>query len=161
MDANACRAQFARLLSDEAALLGSLEEQLRHEHELLVGNDVEGLESASGARQDTVAKLLRIDDERRGLARLLGHHPDTVGLAALLTWCDPQGSLAAAQGECAQRAQLCREQNERNGVLVTARLNRITGMLDMLADNTNTKTYAPHSGSRNSAPTGRMVSLSA
>lgn len=160
MEPNACRAQFARLLSDEAGLLGVLEDQLRQEHELLVANDVEGLENASGARQDTVAKLLRIDDERCGLARLLGRHPDQVGLAALLAWCDPTGSLAGIQGECAQRAQRCREQNERNGALVTARLNRVTGMLDMLADNTS-KTYAPHATARSSAAPGRMLSITA
>lgn len=161
MQADACRAQFARILTDEAGLLTTLEEQLRHEHELLAANDVEGLESASNARQDTVAKLLRIDDERRGLARLLGQNPDQVGLAALLAWCDPQGTLAGIQGECAERAQRCRDQNERNGALVTARLTRITGMLDMLADNTASRTYAPHASARTAAASGRMLSITA
>jgi flagellar biosynthesis/type III secretory pathway chaperone len=160
MDAQTCRAQFARLLSDEAALLATLEGQLQREHEFLAKNDVDGLEGTATARQDTVGRLLRIDDERRGLARLLGRGTDQAGLAQLLAWCDPQGSLATAQAECATRAERCRTQNERNGLLVTARLNRVAGMLDMLADNTTTKTYEPRA-TRATAPAGRMLSISA
>jgi flagellar biosynthesis/type III secretory pathway chaperone len=164
MQPQAVREKFARHLADEIQLLEVLEQQLRHEHELLTTNDVEGLDKASGARQQTVAQLLRLDDDRRGLCRVRNLEPDREGLAALLTWCDPEGSLAVAQAECATRAQRCREQNDRNGALVSARLTRVSGMLGMIAGgDTKANTYQPHSAARGngSQPVSRMVSTSA
>ena len=165
MEPQACREQFARHLADETALLISLEQQLQHEHGLLATNDIDGLEKASGTRQQTVARLLRVDDERRGLCRVRKLPPDAKGLAALLAWCDPTGSLADAQAQCTTHAQRCREQNERNGALVTARLNRVGGMLDMIAGDNPANTYQPRAGVRAATafqqPTGRMVSTSA
>ncbi|MET0282595.1 MAG: flagellar protein FlgN [Steroidobacteraceae bacterium] len=161
MDAKTCLAQFARLLADETGLLAVLETQLQQEHLLLSNNDVDGLEAASSARQNTVAKLLRIDDERRSLCRLMGQSADQFGIGRLLAWCDPAGSLAAAQGQCTIQAERCRQQNDRNGALVAARLNRITGMLDMLADNTGPRTYEAHGAARGAVASGRMLSISA
>src|SRR5690606_25113535 len=135
MDQKTCRAQLTRLLVDENALLTELEQQLRNEHAFLAGNDVEALERAGTARQNTVAKLLRLDDDRRGLFRRIGKSDDKIGLAALVTWCDPTGSLDAAQSACASLAEACREQNERNGALATARLARVTGMHDIISTN--------------------------
>lgn len=164
MEAHACREQFNRHLSDESALLTLLEQQLRREHELLVANDIEGLENAGSARQQTVARLLRLDDERRDLCRLRNLPQDAAGLATLLSWCDPTGSLATAQAQCATQAQRCREQNERNGALVTARLNRVNGMLGMIAPGNPASTYQPRNGATRVPafqPAGRMVSTSA
>lgn len=161
MDQQACRAQLARLLTDESALLGQLERQLQAEHELLKGNDVDGLDQAGTARQETIAKLLRIEDERRNLCRAMGRATDRTALAALFAWCDPQGSLAAPQSACAQLAERCRAQNERNGALVTARLKRVTGMLDMIGDGNATRTYQPRATRFAAPPAGRMVSITA
>lgn len=158
-----CRELLGRLLADETRLLATLEQQLGREHELLKSNDVDGLDLAARERQTCVAGLMRIDDERRNLCRLLGRSPDQAGLAALLEWCDPQGSLAAAHAECALHAQRCREQNDRNGALVAARLSRVSGMLNMLAANGSGSTYEPRTPARTGAPpsAGRMVSISA
>ena len=68
MDAPACRSQLDRLLRDETSLLALLEQQLESEHALLKSNDIDGLDQAGAARQDTVQRLLRVDDERRSLA---------------------------------------------------------------------------------------------
>src|SRR5690606_11725535 len=96
MDPQACRAQLARLLDEENQLLAELEQQLRREHDFLSGNDVDSLERAGSARQATVAKLLKLDDSRGDLFRMLGQSADRIGIAALFRWCDPTGSLAAA-----------------------------------------------------------------
>lgn len=161
MQADACRTQLARLLADENALLGELEQQLAGEHDFLSSNDIDGLEKAGARRQQTIAKLLRLEDERGSLCRMLGHGDGREGLAALLAWCDPQGTLAAAQARCTELAGRCRAQNERNGALVTARLKRVTGMLDMVAGNTTPRTYEPRASRYATAPAGRMVSVSA
>jgi flagellar biosynthesis/type III secretory pathway chaperone len=161
MEPQACRAQFARLLSDEASLLAQLEQLLQREHEYLATNDVEGLEQAGGTRQQTLARLLLLDDQRNDLCRLVGHGAGRTGLAALLTWCDPQGTLAAAQASCTTLAGRCRTQNERNGALVTARLGRVSSMLDMLSDHNSPRTYDPRSARTATTIAGRLVSISA
>jgi flagellar biosynthesis protein FlgN len=163
MQPQACREQFARCLAEEIELLASLEQQLLREHELLATNDIEGLENASGVRQQTVAKLLRVDDERRGLCRARNLEADAKGLATLLAWCDATGTLAVPQSRCTELAQRCREQNERNGALVTARLNRVNGMLGMIAGENHSRTYQAGTSTRaaNLQPMGRMVSTSA
>jgi flagellar biosynthesis/type III secretory pathway chaperone len=146
MDAAVCRTQLERLLRDEVSLLKVLEQQLAAEHSLLKSNDIDGLDQAGNARQDTVQRLLRVDDERRQLSRLLGKGEDPVAMAALLSWCDPQGSLADTYAHCAAQAERCREQNLRNGALVAARLARIGDTLRHITPVQNSaRTYAPNS----------------
>jgi flagellar biosynthesis/type III secretory pathway chaperone len=132
MQPDTCREHLQNLLADEAALLLQLEKQLGQEHELLMKNDVDGLDAAGDARQATVASLLRVEDDRRSLCRMLGRSSDVAGIADLLSWCDPAGSLRAAQAQVTERATHCRTQNDRNGALVSARLNRVSGMLQAL-----------------------------
>jgi flagellar biosynthesis protein FlgN len=164
VEAQACRDQLTRLLSEESSLLTRLQQQLQHEHDMLTANDVDGLERAGNARQESIAALLRIDDDRRDLCRALGRNPDQTGLAGLLQWCDPQGSLSTAYGKCSELAQNCRTQNDRNGVLVNARLNRVSGMLGMLNTNAaDSRTYGAQHAPR-PTPTvnpGRLLSISA
>jgi flagellar biosynthesis/type III secretory pathway chaperone len=162
MDANVCRSQLERLLRDETTLLLQLETQLDAEHGLLKANDIEGLDRAGTARQDTVAKLLRIDDERRQLCRMSGRGEDHIAMGALLRWCDPASSLHDAYQRCATQAQRCREYNDRNGALVTARLNRVSGMLRQLNPSTETRTYAPKHGAPSAqVHAGRMLTVRA
>jgi len=163
LELQACRERFARHLAEETELLAVLEQQLVREHEMLVANDVEGLEKAGGLRQQTVARLLRVHDERRALCRARDLDADAGGFATLLAWCDPQGTLAAPQARCAVHAQRCREQNERNGALVTARLKRVGGMLGMLGGANAAGTYQPRTSGRAPAllAAGRMVSTQA
>ncbi|MEO6369385.1 MAG: flagellar protein FlgN [Steroidobacteraceae bacterium] len=164
MDPHACRAQLARMLSDESNLLTVLAQQLQREHELLVANDVESLEQAADARQNSINTLARLDEERRSLCRMLGHSADQLGLATLLKWCDPATSLTGVHAAVSQQAQTCREQNDRNGALVNARLNRLSGMLDILNGNSGAaRTYEAKGAHRTAAApkAGRMVSISA
>ena len=164
MEPQACLTQLSRLLVDETSLLASLAQQLQREHELLVANDVEGLDQAADARQKSVVALSRLDQERRSLCRLLGYSADHPGLAAMFKWCDPTGSLATAHADASSQAQRCREQNDRNGALVNARLNRLSGMLDMLNGNSaGNRTYESRGAKRSPAviAAGRMVSTSA
>jgi flagellar biosynthesis/type III secretory pathway chaperone len=159
----ACRAQLAHFLTEEAALLHVLEQQLQNEHGLLTKNDIDGLENACAARQESVARLLRLDDERRGLCRLLGRGEDQAALSQLLQWCDPQGTLASAYEKCSLQATRCREQNDRNGALVGARLNRVSNMLGMLnTGGEKERVYNPQASGRGTAfKPGRLVSISA
>lgn len=163
LESKSCREQFARHLADETALLQALEVQLQREHELLAANDIEALEQASAARQQSVARLLRVHENRSNLCRARKLAPDAAGFQALLAWCDPDGSLVEAQTQYAIHAQRCREQNERNGALVAARLNRVGGMLGMVTSENSSATYQARTAVRTPAyaAAGRMFSTRA
>jgi flagellar biosynthesis/type III secretory pathway chaperone len=121
-DPTHCREQLATLMAEENALLAALEGLLTHEHGLLQTRNAEGLENASLARQQCVAGILRIEDERRALCRASGRGEDPAGLHSLLAWCDPTGLLWPAMQEYRELTRRCREQNDRNGLLVNGRL---------------------------------------
>jgi flagella synthesis protein FlgN len=137
VDPGVCREHLQKLLAEEFNALTQLEALLDGEHGLLVANDVDGLESAGEARQACVGELLRVEDERRSLCRMMNVPADVQGLERLLRWCDPSNSMQRRLGDCAERAAKCRELNERNGALVTARLRKVEGMLDVLTGRAN------------------------
>jgi len=123
-DPTLCREQLATLVTEQNTHLAALEALLTQEHGLLQARDPEGLEKAGAARQQCVAHILRIEDERRALCRDAGHADDTSGLHSLLAWCDPTGLLLPAMQEYRERTQRCRELNDRNGFLVNGRLQQ-------------------------------------
>lgn len=132
MDPGVCREHLENLLAEESGALAQLETLLEREHELLIANDVDGLDRAGEARQGRVGDLVRIEDERRSLCRMMNVPADMTGLERLLAWCDPSGTLKPRWADCAQRAARCRNLNDRNGALVTARLKKVEGLLDIL-----------------------------
>jgi flagellar biosynthesis/type III secretory pathway chaperone len=119
-----CREQIATLMAEQNARLATLEGLLVQEFALLQTRDAEGLEAAGTARQQCIGHILRIEDERRALCRATGRSDDPAGLHSLLAWCDPTGLLMPAMQEYRERTQRCREQNDRNGLLVNGRLQQ-------------------------------------
>ncbi len=78
------------------------------------------------------------------LCRTLGRPHDLKGLEALLSWCDPQGTLAAAWAACTAAAINCRGLNDRNGALAGARLQNVQARLGVLIEGRReTVTYGP------------------
>jgi flagella synthesis protein FlgN len=132
MDPVACREHLDKLITEETAALGQLETLLDREHELLVANDVDGLDSTARARQSCVGVLVRVEEERRSLCRMMNVPADMTGLERLLAWCDPSKGLRRRWADCAGSAARCRTLNDRNGALVTARLKRVEGMLEVV-----------------------------
>jgi flagellar biosynthesis/type III secretory pathway chaperone len=143
-DSARCREQLATLMAEQNTQLAALEGLLTQEYALLESRDAEGLEAAGTARQDCIAHIVRIDDERRALCRATGRSDDPAGLHSLLAWCDPTGLLLPAMQEYRDRTQRCREQNDRNGILVNGRLQRLSGMLHAVdGGNQHGRTYGP------------------
>ena len=120
-DHTQCREQLARLMAEQNARLAALEVLLKQEYELLQARDAEGLEQAGTARQECIGHILRIEDERQALCRVTGRGDDPSALHSLLAWCDPDGLLRPAMQEYRDRTARCREQNDRNGMLVNSR----------------------------------------
>ncbi len=94
---------------------------------------------------------------------MLGRDADLAGISAMLAWCDPQGTLAPTLNDHARLSGLCREQNERNGALVGARMARISNMLGMLAGSNAAPSVYGRSGTQGPAVpvAGRLVAARA
>ena len=147
MEPAAYREHFEKLLAEEAGALTQLETLLDREHELLLANDVDELDRAGQARHVCVGQLVRIEEERRSLCRMLDVPADPPGLKRLLQWCDPSDGLRHRWAECAERAARCRTLNDRNGALVTARLKNVEGILEVLTGRANQpKVYGRQGG---------------
>ncbi len=139
-----CREHLAGLLADEIDALSELEELLKREHEVLAAKNVAAIERAALVRQEKMSQLSRTEEERRALCALHGFTADWVGLESLMQWCDPQGTLLSRLRECAQRAIRCRDLNDRNGILVAARLKQVEGLLAALTGGAQQPvTYGP------------------
>ena len=162
MDAALTRDTLGRLLAEENAALGEFATLLDKEHVALRGRDIDALETLADARQASVVKLLKIEEERRGLCSMLGYETDLAGLARLLAWCDPARSLNRQYEECATRARDCRDLNNRNGVLVGAQIKRVEGLLGaMTGSSAEPRSYGPRGQSNPYASSGKVLSAEA
>lgn len=158
MDAGVCREHLTTLLREESELLAQLEDLLACESRVLETSDVQALETTTRARQERMGALARIEEQRRSLCALHGFSADKAGLDGMMTWCDGEGGLLSRLRECAERAVRCRDLNDRNGIVVGARLKRVQGMLDALTGRpTRSDTYGPKGhGAANTRP-GRVL----
>ena len=158
MDAGVCREHLATLLREESQLLGDLEALLTEEARVLETSNIQTLEATTRARQERMGALARIEEQRRQLCALHGFSADRAGLECLMAWCDSQGALLSRLRECAQRAVHCRDLNDRNGIVVAARLKRVEGMLDTLTGRpTRSDTYGPRGYTNTNGRPGRVL----
>jgi flagellar biosynthesis protein FlgN len=147
VDATVCREHLAKLINEESKALARLASLLDQEHEYLLANDIDALDRAGDARQTCITDLMRVDDDRRTLCRMLNLPTDQTGLERMLNWCDPTKALQPRIAECAEQAGRCRGLNDRNGALVTARLKRVEGLLDVVTGRANQpKVYGRQGG---------------
>jgi len=163
VDAALTRDTLGRLLAGENAALGEFAALLDKEHDALRGRDIDALETLADARQASVVKLLKIEEERRSLCSMLGYDTDLAGLAKLLAWCDPAHTLGKSYAECATRARDCRDLNNRNGVLVAAQMKRVEGLLGAMTGSTaEPRSYGPRGQSNPYAvASGKVLSAEA
>jgi flagellar biosynthesis/type III secretory pathway chaperone len=161
VDAALTREHLARLLAEENTALEEFEVLLEREHRALRTRDIDELEALSGSRQDSVLRLLKIEDERRSLCGMLGAEADLTGLARVISWCDPGRTLASAYEDCATRARRCRDLNDRNGVLVGAQIKRVTGLLGAITGNNAPPAYGPRGRGGYGPGAGQVISAEA
>jgi flagellar biosynthesis protein FlgN len=161
MDQTQCRDRLGNLFKDENLALHELSTLLDREHGFLEANDVVALDNASRERQRCVARITRVDEERRALCRDTRRSLDLKGLEDLIRWCDPQGTLAGYWAECAQSAAHCRSLNDRNGALVAARLQHVQARLGtLIASRRDAATYGPR-GAYSQDSTGQVLATEA
>ena len=105
--------------------------------------------------------LLRIQDERRAVLRILGFDADIAGLERLSREYDPERRLSARWGDCAELARRCREINDFNGALVSSRMRRVAGLLQILTgQKTDTPIYG-RQGQQSWSAAGRLLATEA
>jgi flagellar biosynthesis protein FlgN len=157
------RDTLERLLVDENASLGEFESLLDKEHDALRSRDIDALEALADARQESLVKLLKIEDERRGLCSMHGYETDLMGLSKLIAWCDPARTLMSRYDECATRAKRCRDLNDRNGILVSAQMKRVEGLLGAITGaSAEPRAYGPRGVTNPYAATaGKVISAEA
>jgi len=161
MDQARCREKLGQLIGDESQALKELSALLDREHSYLETNDVVSLEGATRERQRCVARIFRVDEERRALCSELGYSLDLAGLEQLIRWCDPQGTLAEGWAECSAAALRCRQRNDRNGALVAARLQHVQARLSTLIEGRREAvTYGPR-GAYGPTASGQVVATEA
>src|SRR6266702_3413191 len=143
-DVEVCREHLGSLLTEEIDALLELEDVLKREHDVLGAKNVAAIERTALVRQQMMGDLARTEEQRRSLCTLHGYSADWVGLESLMRWCDPQGTLLSRLRECARRATQCRDLNDKNGILVAARLKHVEGLLTALTGGANQPvTYGP------------------
>lgn len=158
MDPVVCSEHLATLLREESQFLADLEALLEQESRIIETSDIKILETTTRARQERMGALARIEEQRRSLCAMHGFSADRAGLEGLMGWCDSQGALLSRLRECAERAVRCRDLNDRNGIVVAARLKRVEGMLDTLTGRpTRSDTYGPRGYANAPARPGRVL----
>ncbi len=156
-----CRERVGSLMAEESQALNELSALLDREHVFLEANDVVSLEAASRERQRCVARIFRVDEERRSLCRDLGYPLTLEGLEQLIRWCDPQGALSEGWASCSAAAARCRRLNDRNGALVAARLQHVQARLGTLIESRReTVTYGPR-GACSQSSHGQVLAIEA
>lgn len=157
MDEVVCREHLATLLGEEIGLLVQLRELLENEQSVIASRDVESLRASTASRQDRIGALARVEEQRRTLCSLHGRSPDRPGLEQLLAWCDPAGTLRPQFERCIALALECRELNDRNGLMVAARMQRVAALLEsMTGRSERPSTYGPR-GYAPAALTRRVI----
>ncbi len=129
VDRSLVREHMRELLTEEATLLARLENLLEREASALRDDDLPTIESVGAERHGCVESLMRIDGERRATCTMMGLGDDRRRFAELLDQCDPGGELKSRWLAGLQVAARCKDRNERNGAVVTAKLRRVEGLL--------------------------------
>lgn len=117
------------LLGQEAVLLSDLEALLDKETDALRVDDLAELERIGRERHRCVESLMAIDTERRLACRMLGLGEDGREFERLLDHCDATGQLKSRWHAGLEVAARCKDRNERNGAVVTAKLRRVESLL--------------------------------
>ncbi len=137
------RAHLQRLLAEESVQLTRLQELLLGESEVLRGDDVTAIERIGADRHDCTSILTRLDAERRELCRMLSHEPGRDGFDQLLRWCDAGGDLRRQWLANLVVARRCKDHNDRNGAVVSVKLNHVQKLLTAIRGGSPSPVYAP------------------
>jgi flagella synthesis protein FlgN len=131
-----------RLLAEEQVQLTRLHTLLLRESEVLRGDDVTAVERIGAERHDCTSTLTRLDAERRDLCRMLSQEAGRDGFEQLLGWCDASGELRRQWLANLDVARRCKDHNDRNGAVVSVKLNHVQKLLSAIRGSSPSPVYA-------------------
>ncbi|HTP39366.1 MAG TPA: flagellar protein FlgN [Steroidobacteraceae bacterium] len=123
---------IGRILGEERVLLGELGRLLEEERQVLKEAAPEAIERVGATRQRCVEALSRLDAERSDACKLLSYGTGRTGFEKLLDALGPAAGLRERWHANLELARHCRELNDRNGALVSAKLNFVQKQLSVL-----------------------------
>lgn len=123
---------ISRLLNEEHRLLGELESLLASESEILRGDDPAAIEHASETRRRCVEQLARLDADRNDCCRMFSFGSDRDAFGRLLASLAEGTALRARWQANLVVARRCKERNDRNGAVVSVKLNNVRQRLAAL-----------------------------
>lgn len=129
MDHLATRQLASRLIGEERTLLERFAQLLEREAAALRTDEVAVIEGAGADRQECSSALLGLDEERRNACRMLGFGDGRDAFERLLAACDPSGDLERRWQSSRELLLRCKDLNDRNGAVVTAKLRRVEALL--------------------------------
>jgi flagellar biosynthesis protein FlgN len=118
-----------RIVDDETRLLSELQALLHDEAAILVRNDMEAISRIGSTRQQCIDALTRLEVERADTCRMLSFGQGGGALTSLYGWCDPSGALTSKWLANLAIARQCKQLNDTNGAVVTAKLSRVQQLL--------------------------------
>jgi flagellar biosynthesis/type III secretory pathway chaperone len=132
---------LTRILAEEARLLSELQGVLEQETEVVSGDDAEAIQRIGSNRHRCVERLAQLAAERSDTGRMLSFGSDGPGLARLIDWADPSAALRAQWRINLDLARRCQAINDKNGAIVTAKLERVRQLLGKLRGATAPPVY--------------------
>lgn len=149
--------RFAQVIRDTLAETRTLETALTRERGALEAEDTAALDASGDAKRGCLARLERLDAERRQLLGLDGQREDDEGMDAVLAACPPAHPLHSLWAELRESAMRCRDANAVNGAIVHLRRQQIARALDVLrGGNGGAQPVYAADGSRH-GQSGRLV----
>lgn len=118
-----------RILDDETRLLTELQALLHDEAAILGRNDIEAISRIGSTRQRCIDALTCLEVERSDTCRMLSFGQGGGALTKLFGWCDPSGALSSKWLANLTIARQCKQLNDTNGAVVTAKLSRVQQLL--------------------------------
>jgi flagellar biosynthesis protein FlgN len=132
LDPSNVRQLLDKILTEEFALLVSLQSVLERETSIVSSEDADAIASIGSNRQQCVDRLFKLGQERNETSRMLSFGSDPAGLTRMFEWADPTGALRQRWDANLQLARLCKALNDRNGAIVTAKLDYVQRLLQKL-----------------------------
>lgn len=123
---------LGRILAEESRLLTQLQAVLESETSIVTGEDADAIANIGNNRQRCVDRLTRLGEERCDTSRMLSFGSDPAGLNRMFEWADPSRSLRARWSQNLELARRCKALNDKNGAIVTAKLDRVQQLLHKL-----------------------------
>lgn len=150
--------ELCTLLEEEIRVATLLWGTIKTEREALRARDADALTRATGAKQQCLAELDALDQDRRELLTLAGLPGDRPGLDLHVETLADEHPVAFRWQRLTGLLEQCRIGNAANGQMVAIQRNHVERALRVLkGDNATPLTYGPD-GNHKGAASGRRLS---